>query len=175
MSWTHRAADWMEDRWSEVWLPPGLRPVFPPVCIGCGAPPQGEVTIASRGSSSLAMVFGSFSERLRRLRRPKYAVQAPACASCAPQIAWRHRWRRRFYWLPLQIGAALHVFALFTERWWSGYPIVVALGVSLVWVGYEVLFPEALGLTETDEEVRCEFGSRRIAVRFAEANEAEVR
>lgn len=174
-NWMHRTADWLEARWSEVRLPHGVEPRFEPSCIRCGSPAHTSVEIRARGYSSRRVLEGSLPRRFGLLVRPAVRLPAPVCDTCAPQVRFASTWRRRIYFLPVVAMAVAYPVGLFSQASWVGWVFPLGLSTSALWIFWEVLFPEALAITVTDEELRFEFASRERGASFARANGSELK
>lgn len=152
-------------------------PVFPGCCVGCGVSgASSHYVVSTRGSSDPVFLFG----RLKRLvamwkRRRWFAVEIPACPSCAVRLRRVHDLRKLAYFAPLILAIATFVWLHWTCRSSEALPFLAYLVWAVVWVVYEVARPEAVFVTETRDCITYEFRSRQYAEDFARLNETAIK
>lgn len=150
---------------SIVTLPKSRSPVFPDMCISCGASSPGALYRASTHAVGWwTWLLWSFGK--------KYQAEVPACAPCRDRMV-----RQR--WLQLGVNVVFIVAGVWTAGWLlAGYQgpfkAWLMMGIALVCLlplfVWETIFPKPFDMTATAEKVDYEFRDRDYATRFAALN-----
>jgi hypothetical protein len=147
-----------------------VSPVWPPACVGCGAPdPAHALHLDDRRTTMLTTVVMVFA--------PRITVTAPACEPCARRLTRRHRLERVLR-AATGIGGALVGLGVVAPAVAVGPPLVWALGCGLgayaPVVAWRILAAPDFEIQAWADEVTYEFGDEAYAQAFAALNGASV-
>ena len=139
---------------------------WPARCIRCGTPPTTKLRVYTHaiGWWTALFAFGS-----------RFTVEVPSCEPCKRKVLWQRRIRFVVMMVFLVVGVIVAGRVLDSTRglriWLAA---LIALGVALPWILWEVLVPRVVELTAYSNDVKYEFADREYAEEFAALNDAEI-
>jgi hypothetical protein len=158
---------------TNVPLPEGVTPRWPPLCVLCGQNEPDSLFRFRAGRASWGTLLTLFPALGSR---PK--VEAPACTSCAKRLRLRRWMRELVTWvilIPVIFGAVwlTHLLGWDTGhmrpfRKWIALGIVVVVSTPY-WL-WAVANPPILDATAMGEKIKYEFADKEYAKLFIEEN-----
>ena len=161
-----------------VTLPNEQEPVWPAVCVRCGAfEPDAQFAFKSERVSWLSLALVTWLPFGHRQK-----VKAPACQACVKQLKRERRMHQMAEWIFLIVACAGVVYALTASGWfggaWKPYRKWAALAgcavVALPFFVYQLFNPPLVNSTTRGKKTDYELRDPAYARLFAELNDAEL-
>lgn len=158
----------------DIVMPTSRKPAFPPICVVC----EKQDPNSTMDLSILGANIGSLTESVvdatldvdagsaASSNTTTHITGIPVCSGCESRLKWYHRllkFATYTIWLP-----ALGLMLFMPGPMWIR--IIIFIAIIIAPPILSMIFPPAFGATIINGTMNFEFGSERIARKFAEFN-----
>jgi hypothetical protein len=156
---------------TEITLPAGVEPQFPPLCVVCNQTPDAKIKIAHNSQNPLLSFFVPILFLFGWS-----TVTVPICRGCKPRFRFQ-RWGRQLITIVLVFAAIWLIYPQF--KGWSPFARKVVVGLLAIlaimpYILFEVFWPKFFDTTAGKSSIDYEFADSDYAVAFHRLNAEHV-